>query len=1240
MSHNTGKINNKLTHDDLWCLINQHIKEKGFISHSIDSQNDFNSKGIEQIITKVYKIDATIKNERKKTEEDRNISKIYYRVFMDNIRLEKPKTTGDGGSCHEVTIYPIDAHVKDRKYNSELYVDVRIEASAFTLKGDEIKREPSIVKNLKITNIITMVKSNLCNTHGLSKHALLQLGEDPEDPGGYLPKAGNDWAIDNKESIGFNQPRIYHNKWNNQKYRLEIISKPGDSYQNGRYLRMYYLKNGAIMCELYTQHFKGIHFPFYLLFRAFGVTSDKEICDHILYTKIKSAIDPIDTEGKKYTSTQKKLMSIMEDAMFADYDTKQSNFGSQFAAHSQAEVLEHIVRQLPREKFKNLDMSNPEHVQQAVSTLLERFDQDILPHVGLTSASRLAKVRYLGYLINRMLYVSLGLLKPSDRDSYSTKRIHTAGISLAKIFKTHFGASIVTQIKKHFAKEFKNFAFKEMPLANILRASVNGADFERLIMQAVTAGTKSTIKINKYRNVINRLSSQRLDRKNYTKVFSTLRTIISPSNDSSKGSARAKQMRMPHPSSQGFIDLIHSAEGGDKVGLQKQMVLGTNITSYGSGELMKRIAREQKEYFRPIESVDQYEIPKYGKLFVNGEWLGLIEGTSAFVKHMVDLRRASRIDRLATIVWDNHMNEVNIWVDYGRFYRPIFIVYNNIRDYKKLGLKKPADPKDFRQGIIMSPQTLWRLKAGLSSLDELYRENIMEYITPGEQERLYIAATVDYLYKNEKNPIIQYTHCDIPESLMGIVGLIIPLANFNSTPRNTIATSQIKQRAAIYANNWFNRIDKDAFLQYQVQKPLVHTRVSEYLPPEGAMVWVAIMCYAGFNEEDSLEFCKAVSEKCKFKGCWVSYTKTKAEKSEKILAPTVETTLGMKAYANYNKLNDQGVVPIGTIIKDGDVIIGKVKILSRNIQTEKGYTYSDHSEVYKLIFPSVVHDVIKETDDEGSLFVKVAYRSLFPIMVGDKFSARSAQKGVCGLQLSQADMPFTENGLIPDIIMNPHSFPKRMTMGQPYETGISKLCAAKGVTCDATAFRNLDADALKKEMETAGLDCFGRERMYCGINGVYMDALIFGGPTYYQRLQKFISKIVYQIDIGPTDIITRQPLDGKVNQGGLKISELQRDVMLSHGCSRFFQEKFYEDSDDFDVYVCRCGSRAIVNKHIGIYRCINCVDNAEIYAIHSSWSSKQFFMELNAMNIGVKFSLAPAVFMEHVDGTDWEEQIV
>lgn len=285
------------------------------------------------------------------------------------------------------------------------------------------------------------------------------------------------------------------------------------------------------------------------------------------------------------------------------------------------------------------------------------------------------------------------------------------------------------------------------------------------------------------------------------------------------------------------------------------------------------------------------------------------------------------------------------------------------------------------------------------------------------------------------------------------------------------------------------------------------------------------------------------------------------------------------------------------------------------------------------LMPNVKKDDIKIIKYKGAVHCIEVSSHIFMVRQSSQKSTKSGfwtgnsgQKGVCGIQLLQSDMPFTKDGLIPDIIMNPHSYPKRMTIGQIYESGLGNICAERGATCDGTVFRKLEMDDMIAECRRLGLEEFGRQRLYCGLTGAWMDAMIFVGPVYYQRLHKFVAKSIYSIDIGPTDIITRQPLDGKANQGGLRISELQRDVLLSHGAARFFSEKMFDDSDDFDVYRCRCGSWGIVNPDMDIYKCNMCGDNADIHVTKSCWASKTLLMELNAMNIGTRVMLEPYTF--------------
>lgn len=1227
------KLNHDITDDDTYLVIHQTVQEQGFSHHGIESMNDFYNKGIEEIITKVFEIKDTIKNIRDKTDEDRAIDKISYQVEFKNIRLKTPVTAGYH-SGREQILMPNMAHKEDRTYRSNLYCDATIRTTAIRHDGSTIERQAEVA-NHRLVNIPTMVRSCLCNTYNKSAEALRQLQEDPKDPGSYFIKNGKEWVIDNLENTLFNQPRIFNNAWRNEVQRLEFISKPGDSYQNSKQCIIRLMTSGILTVEIVSTNLREFTFPFFFIFRMLGCANDKEMFDHILYRNAgypeAVANMPHMPDGQQDEDVLfREMFSILDVAMHAQYDDRDTKF-SLMQSRGQYDVMEYLVKNILKDKFKDLDMSKDEHVHQAVIKLFKWLDEDFLPHVGIGPSARPGKIRYLGYFINRMMYVKLGILKPTDRDSYNTKRVHTVGISLGKALKTHFSESIVNQIKKQFTRDFNTMSFGSVNLQQTFQIGVNGADFERLLMQSITSASQTTLKVHRTgRQIVNRLSSQLMDRKNTLRVLSTIRTVISPNSDNSKGSERAKEMRMPHPSFQGFICIIQSSDHGEKVGMHKQLCISASISSYSSSEVLKQMLLSDS-LIKPLNDIHPYNIRNMSKVFVNGDWIGCTADSTLLIDRYTDLRRSLIIDDKCTIEFGSVMNDVNFWVDYGRPYRPLLIVYNNMRDYLYFGLKEPAPIEKFEQGVALTSEIIDDLRQGKLTLKDLQKMKVIEYITPQEQSRMLVSPNVATLKDARNDPTIQYNHCDVPEAILGIAALTGPLANRNQTTRNTFQTSQVRQTGGYYAYNWVYRVDKDTFLQYQVEQPLVTTRIGNYISPNGSMIMVAMMCYSGYNEEDSAIWNKNTSECLKFNGSWFNYDKTELEKSEKFALPDITKTYGIKSYANYSKLGKDGIIPVGVVVKKGDVVAGKIKRLPKNDAEEKGVEYQDVSMIYKNEFPAIVHNVIMGKDDEATRFVKIAYRSVKNILIGDKFSSRAAQKGVCALTLSQSDMPFNANGIVPDLIMNPHSFPTRMTMGQILEGIISCICTERGIRTDGTIFREFDLDNLITEAKKLGINDLGYERMYCGITGNWVDNLIYFVPNYYQRLQKFVTKSVYAADTCPTDILTRQPLDGKATGGGLRIGEMQRDVMFAAGTARMFAEKFFEDSDDFEMYYCKCGAKAIVNTDINLYECRECGDDAHIFAVHSSWSSKLLFQELNAISCGTRFQLDVPQFFDYVN---------
>jgi DNA-directed RNA polymerase beta subunit len=282
--------------------------------------------------------------------------------------------------------------------------------------------------------------------------------------------------------------------------------------------------------------------------------------------------------------------------------------------------------------------------------------------------------------------------------------------------------------------------------------------------------------------------------------------------------------------------------------------------------------------------------------------------------------------------------------------------------------------------------------------------------------------------------------------------------------------------------------------------------------------------------------------------------------------------------------------------------------------------------IYKDIEEGIIHNVIIDRNEDDERFCKLSVRKIRPPVIADKFSSRAGQKGVVGMVLRESDMPMSEDGIRPGLIINPHGLPSRMTLGQLYESQAGNYCAMKGTHIDGTIFRPVDIEALGNELEAMGMDRYGYHRLYSGITGEFIDCMIFMGPVFYQRLQKFAIDAVYSISKGPSDAISRQPLDGKAVRGGIRLGEMERDVICAQGSAKFLQEKFFDHSDKFTEYICSCGKAAIVNIKKNIYKCKYCKDNANISAVPTSWSSKLFVQEMETMNIGIRRHQAPYTY--------------
>lgn len=943
---------NKITNqNDLLVIFDSQLSQSnGMIKHHIDSINEFNLKGIKQIIENGFQIQVEINNERDKTPEDRSIKLITVTANITDVELTSPITQHYVSQKPQI-LMPTMAHQKDLTYSSPMYINADIIATAHKHDGTtDIKR--ASIERYRIGKIPIMVKSQLCNTYNKSKDTLLNLNEDPLDVGGYFIIKGNEWVIDNIESMTFNSPREFANiGYKNEKCRGDFISKPGDGFENSFNLITKYLTNDNIIIEITNNKFRDISIPFFVLFRAFGVCSDKEIIEHITYS-----FDKNDTNIKR-------MLTILEKAFKAKY----VDMPDAYNKHTSDETIELIGNRINNYYVNDMKISNMNTRKYTNSSIRQILDNDILPHVGKTPNDRYKKVRFIGHLLRRLLMTYMGLIPSTDRDSYKNKRINPAGVSYAKIFKTHFNFAIVQSVKRQFRRDFKNTSFSNINLEHSFTNAIYSHEFERALTQAIITGDKS-ISIRR-KQIANNLSSQQLHRKNIINQLSTLRNINTKNTSSAKQSARANEMRRVHSSMIGYVCCVQSADTGEKVGMQKQMAISAHICPTGSSELLKDKLSRDKDLIL-LENVQNKQIyeNKLTKVFVNGDWLGCCVKPFDFRNKYVNMRRKQQIDYLTTISLEILTNEIYFWIDIGRITRPLLIVYQN---------------EDGTQGMKLTKEHIKKLHTGEINLDDLIQEEIIEYITPEEQINCFIAKDLNTLLANEKDELINYTHVDIPQSIIGLPGLTSPFANHNQVARVVFQTNQVKQTCGWPCFNWPYRVYKELHYQMYKEIPLVKTISNKYTPSDGCNAIVAIMTYGGYNQEDSLVLNQGSVDRGLFTTYHFSFEKTELEKNEEFANPNPLETIDIKAYSNYEKL-ENGRIPIGTRIEYGDIIIGKIAKLPKSeiIDNKK---YIDRSIVYKFQEPAYVSNIIEGRNEEDNIFCKVVFRSIRKCDIGDKF---------------------------------------------------------------------------------------------------------------------------------------------------------------------------------------------------------------------------------------------------------------
>jgi DNA-directed RNA polymerase II subunit RPB2 len=543
------------------------------------------------------------------------------------------------------------------------------------------------------------------------------------------------------------------------------------------------------------------------------------------------------------------------------------------------------------------------------------------------------------------------------------------------------------------------------------------------------------------------------------------------------------------------------------------------------------------------------------------------------------------------------------------------------------------------RNIIVTDNIINELKSNNLSWDDLLtnckiNESVIEYVDPEEQSFSMIATKPKNIIDTKGNNVYNFTHCEIhPSTIFGVVASCIPYPDHNQSPRNTYQCAQAKQAMGVYATNFNERMDKTAYVLSYSTRPLVDTRVMNLIKlneiPSGCNINVAIMTHTGYNQEDSLLVNKGSIDRGLLQ-ITISHTE-KDEDKQKIngdeeirCKPEPSKTKGMK-FGNYNKVNSKGVVPENTLIENRDIIISKVTPIKENRNDHtKVIKYEDGSKQYRTVEETYIDKNYIDRNGDGYSFAKVRLRSLRKPVIGDKFSSRHGQKGTVGNIIPEEDMPFTKDGIRPDIIINPHAIPSRMTIGQLKETLLGKVLVELGLFGDGTSFGELDVSTISQKLLDLGYEAHGNELMYNGLTGEQIECSVFMGPVFYQRLKHMVKDKQHSRSIGPMVNLTRQPAEGRSRDGGLRFGEMEKDAMVSHGAARFTRGRMYDASDKFSVYVCKkCGIIASYNDQLHIHCCRTCDNRVDFAYVEIPYACKLLFQELTTMNV------VPRIMTEH-----------